>query len=74
MNLYDEEWKQDYLMFDENNKPIDDKKRELIQQKISWADELVFIFPLWWFDAPAILKNWLDMNLTSKFAYLYKQG
>ena len=74
MNLYDEQRKQDYMMMDENNKPFDDPKRDIIQEKISWADELVFVFPLWWFDAPAILKNRFDMNMTSKFAYIYKKG
>ena len=73
MNLYDEQWKQDYLMMDENNKPVEDKKRDLIQEKIHRTDELVFVFPLRWFDAPAILKNWFDMNMTSKFAYIYKK-
>ncbi len=74
MNLYDEERKQDYLMLDDKNKPVHDEKREKIQEKISWADELVFVFPLWRFDAPAILKNWFDMNMTTKFAYIYKKG
>lgn len=74
MNLYDEQWKQDYLMMDETNKLLPDEKRDRIQEKISWAEEMVFIFPLRWFDAPAILKNWFDMNMTSKFAYIYKKG
>jgi putative NADPH-quinone reductase len=47
------------------NRPIEDPLREHFQQKIAWADRLVFFFPLWWMDAPAILKNFLDMNLTS---------
>lgn len=72
MNLYDEQWKQDYLILDATNKPIPDNKREAIQEKIQWADEIVFVFPLRWFDAPAILKNRFDMNMTSRFAYLYK--
>lgn len=74
MNLYDDQRKQDYLMMDENNKPVDDEKRNLIQEKIHRANELVFVFPLRWFDAPAILKNRFDMNMTSKFAYIYKKG
>lgn len=65
MNLYDSERKQDYLVLDEHNKMIPDAKREKIQEKIMWADELVFVFPLRWFDAPAIMKNWFDMNITS---------
>lgn len=74
MELYSPEWKQDYLMLDEKNKPVSDPKREAIQAKISWADELVFIFPLWRFDAPAIMKNWFDTNMTSKFAFIYRKN
>lgn len=74
MNLYDAERTQDYLMLDHMNKAIPDNKRELIQQKITRADEIVFIFPLWNFDAPAILKNWVDVNFSSGFAYRYKPG
>ncbi|XYK64825.1 NAD(P)H-dependent oxidoreductase [Serratia nematodiphila] len=28
--------------------------------KLSWADAVVFLFPLYWFHAPAILKGWFD--------------
>lgn len=74
MDLYSEERKQDYLQLDHMNKAIPDNKRELIQHKIMWADEIVFIFPLWNFDAPAIMKNWVDVNFSSGFAYRYKPG
>lgn len=74
MNLYDAERKQEYLMLGENGKPLPDAKKEAIQEKISRADELVFIFPLWNFDAPAILKNRIDVNFSSGFAFRYKKG
>lgn len=74
MNLYCDEWKQDYLMLGEDNKPLADPKKAAVQEKIKWADELVFIFPLRRFDAPAVLKNWLDVNMTTKFAYIYRPG
>lgn len=74
MNLYSEERKQDYLQLDHMNKAIPDNKREEIQKKILWADELVFVFPLWNFDAPAIMKNWVDVNFSSGFAYRFKPG
>jgi len=37
--------------------------------KISWADHIIFQFPLWWFSTPAILKGWLDRVLVKGFAY-----
>ncbi|GAX04734.1 NADPH-quinone reductase [Secundilactobacillus pentosiphilus] len=39
------------------------------QTLIEQADRLVLQFPLYWYAAPAILKNWLDQVLTRQFAY-----
>ncbi len=44
------------------------------QQAISWADALVFIYPLWWFDRPAILKGWFDRVFTHGFAFKYSDS
>jgi putative NADPH-quinone reductase len=29
----------------------------------------VFIYPIWWFGPPAILKGWIDRVFTRKFAF-----
>lgn len=42
------------------------------QTMIRRADYLVFIFPIWWFRAPAILEGWIDKVFTSGFAFKYK--
>lgn len=39
------------------------------QEKVRWADALVFHFPLWWFGPPAILKGWFDRVFVNGFAY-----
>jgi len=39
------------------------------QALIAEADSLIFIYPLWWAGFPAILKGWIDRNLTFGFAY-----
>src|ERR1035437_7388253 len=39
------------------------------QALIAAADSLIFIYPLWWAGFPAILKGWIDRNLTFGFAY-----
>lgn len=48
------------------------------QVKISWADYLIFQFPLWWTEPPAILKGWFDRVFAKEFAYdngaTYKKG
>jgi putative NADPH-quinone reductase len=49
----------------ETSQPV----RQKLQEKLAWADEIVFIHPLWWGGPPAILKNFLDQTLTPGFAY-----
>lgn len=39
------------------------------QDKIKNTSELILIFPIWWFDLPAILKGFLDKVMLPHFAY-----
>ncbi|WP_020177663.1 NAD(P)H-dependent oxidoreductase [Methylopila sp. M107] len=39
------------------------------QEKLIWADAVIFQFPLWWFSAPAILKGWIERVYAYGFAY-----
>jgi NAD(P)H dehydrogenase (quinone) len=39
------------------------------QAKVEPADCLVLIYPVWWNEAPAILKGWFDRILTKGWAY-----
>ncbi|MGL4185200.1 MAG: NAD(P)H-dependent oxidoreductase [Thiotrichaceae bacterium] len=41
------------------------------QQALLWAEGLIFIYPLWWYERPAILKGWFDQILTNGVAYTY---
>ncbi|MGF1546447.1 MAG: NAD(P)H-dependent oxidoreductase [Thiotrichales bacterium] len=44
------------------------------QNWLTWAEGLVFVYPLWWFDRPAMLKGWFDRVLTHGFAFTYATG
>ncbi len=47
------------------------------QDKLTWADIVIFQFPMWWTEAPAILKGWFDRVFAYGFAYgpgAYDQG
>jgi len=78
INLYESHRKQSYLMVDKSNKSSLDPETTVVQQEIhtliTWADELVFVFPLWWCDCPAIMKNFWDVNMSSGFAFRYKKN
>ncbi len=39
------------------------------QNKIKWADHLVWSYPVWWGSVPAIMKGFLDRVLLPGFAY-----
>ncbi len=43
------------------------------QQLIKAADTLIFIYPVWWYGVPAILKGFLDRVFTNGFAYNFKR-
>jgi NAD(P)H dehydrogenase (quinone) len=44
------------------------------QEKINRADALVFVYPLWWSDCPAIMKGWFDKVWALGYAYSYESG
>jgi NAD(P)H dehydrogenase (quinone) len=68
--------RQDFLIFeDKHDERVDQiKLREQYQAKITWADELVFVHPMWWGSMPAIMKNWIDVNFSGGFSHSYKDG
>lgn len=73
LDLYNTPLKQDFLTYEDREKIWKDPITKKIQKKIKDADELVFIFPIWWADMPAILKNFWDCNFTVWFAYKYAE-
>ncbi|MGF1922908.1 MAG: NAD(P)H-dependent oxidoreductase [Bacteroidia bacterium] len=49
-----------------------DVKQE--QAYISWAEQITFIYPIWWTGMPAIMKGYIDRVFSYGFAYRYDQG
>lgn len=71
LDLYEEKNIQPFLSFEDMKVLNDDPKRKLFQEKIKWADELVFVFPIWWGMIPAIMKNFIDSNFEAGFAFRF---
>ena len=44
------------------------------QQRVKKADIIVFVFPLFWASAPAIIYRWFELTLVHGFAYDSKVG
>lgn len=73
IDLYQEP-QQDFLRFEDPKNIESNQLRDKYQEKIKQADELVLIFPVWWTSPPAILKNFIDNNLSAGFAFRYHRG
>jgi len=73
IDLYKKRNYQPYLEFEDMKVLGKDPNREKMQKKIKWADEIVFIFPIWWGNMPAILKNFIDTNFGAWFAYKFQK-
>ncbi len=77
VNLYDSSYKLDFLSFEKSSEITQKAKQNptilKLQEKIHNADELVFVYPVWWGGMPAIMKNFIDNVFVSGFAYDFDQ-
>ncbi|HEY2494419.1 MAG TPA: NAD(P)H-dependent oxidoreductase [Paenibacillus sp.] len=51
-----------------------DPNLEKYRDQITWADKIVFIYPIWWGRPPAMLMGYIDQLFASNFAYRDKGG
>lgn len=56
----------DFVSFKQGQAPPDIKRE---QEYVKNADTLIFIYPIWWFGMPAILKGYIDRVFSYGFAY-----
>ena len=74
LDLYKEQF-DPVLVFNEEK-----KRRDLVnEEETAWyrtlvaeADTLLFIYPIWWWGMPAILKGFIDRIFVAGFAYKYE--
>lgn len=75
LDLYKTDLQMMFLKFEEpKDMALPNPVREKLQAKITAANELVFVHPLWWMGTPAIMKNFLDNVIASHYAFYYKNG
>ena len=43
------------------------------QEAITWAQHLVFVYPIWWGSIPALLKGFFDRVLLPGFAFRFRK-
>jgi NAD(P)H dehydrogenase (quinone) len=56
----------DFAEFLQGKIPADIQKE---QESIRRADVLIFVYPVWWFNMPAVLKGYIDRVFSRGFAY-----
>lgn len=44
------------------------------QASITWAQHIVFVYPIWWGSMPALLKGFIDRVFLAGFAFKYREG
>ena len=44
------------------------------QEKLKWADHIVWFYPVWWGSVPAMMKGFLDRVLLPGFAFKKREG
>ena len=44
------------------------------QDAITWAQHIVFVYPIWWGAMPALLKGFIDRLFLPGFAFKYREG
>lgn len=60
------------LTLEEMNGKLSEESKKY-QEMISAASNIIFVFPVWWFRAPAILEGFLDKVFVPGFAYRFKK-
>jgi NAD(P)H dehydrogenase (quinone) len=71
LDLYEEKFNP-ILVFNEQKRRRDmhaDPSLEKYRNQITWADKIVFIYPIWWGRPPAMLMGYIDQLFASNFAY-----
>jgi putative NADPH-quinone reductase len=74
LDLYNPKYKLDNLKFEDIRKFPSGGVIAELQDKIRLADNIVFIYPKWWYGLPGIMKNFVDTVISSDFGFKYVQG
>lgn len=57
----------DFGQFEGKPPPADILKE---QARVEWSDAIIFIFPMWWWSLPAMLKGWIDRVMSYGWGYV----
>lgn len=75
LDLYEENF-DPILQFNEHKRRRDmyrDPKLAKYRDQLTWADKIVFVYPIWWGRPPAMLLGYIDQLFAANFAYRDKK-
>ena len=73
LDLYKTEYQLPFYSFENLRETPPHPNVKPLQDKITAADEIVFIHPIWWGNMPAISKNFIDHVFAARFAFRYNE-
>jgi NAD(P)H dehydrogenase (quinone) len=76
LDLYEEGF-DPVLVFNEHKRRRDmhsDPALAKYREQLTWADQIVLVYPIWWGRPPAMLMGYIDQMFASGFAYKDKGG
>lgn len=76
LDLYEEGF-DPVLVFNEHKRRRDmhsDPALAKYREQLTWADQIVLVYPIWWGRPPAMLMGYIDQMFSSGFAYKDKGG
>lgn len=65
------------LIFNEHKRRRDmhiDPELDHYREQVRWADQIVFVYPIWWGRPPAMLLGFIDRMMASGFAFQYRKA
>lgn len=74
LDLYEEDF-DPRLQFNENQRRRDmhtEPSMDKYREQVLWAEQIVYIYPIWWGRPPAMLLGYFDKLFATKFAYVNK--
>ncbi|MEQ4923680.1 NAD(P)H-dependent oxidoreductase [Proteus hauseri] len=76
LNLYDENFDPRFTQDDHAHFWGGDLPEEIaaMHHRIEKADRLAFVYPIYWWGMPAIMKGWIERVFTGGWAYQYGKG
>jgi NAD(P)H dehydrogenase (quinone) len=69
IDLYRSSPAEEFLSFESPTEIPEKDGLKVIQKRVTEAGRLIFFFPVWWYDSPAIMKNFFDRVFTDGFAF-----